>query len=367
MTTTLAKHPITASRRHTPTLALSLSALLALAACGGGDIGTGSNAAAAQAHPMNGVGSGGTGKTVSIGPVTKSATSTAMAPAMAKASTPTITVNGVTYNDGTATVTDDLGRPRALADLLAGTSVVLTAAPTASSNSTPVASSIKITSDLLGSTDAAFDAGLATLRVMGQPVLVNTSTALDGLPGGLGTLAAGAVVEVASAYDPATGNYIATRIDARTGATVFKARGNAAAVDTKAHTFRIGAQAFSYAAVSGTPVANGQVVDVALQAARNASGQWVVTQFLAAGTAVADGTNVGLTGVASSVTNATHFVVSGMQVDSGQAAVQPSGSVVAVQSRVEVQGVMTAGVLVASRVTMKAHGDTDNGNGTTGH
>jgi hypothetical protein len=368
MTKTSMRRP--SSLAHTPrrALATSLAASLALAACGGGgDAADG--AAATHARPMNGVGSGGTGKSVSVGPVKYSGTTTTMtsATSRAAAAAATITVNGVTYADSTATITDDLGRSRTLADLLAGTSVVLTAGPTASSASLPVASTIQITSDLLGTTDAAFDAGLNTLRVMGQPVLVNTGTALDGVPGGLGALPAGAVVEVASAYDPVTGNYIATRIDSRAATAVFKARGNAAAVDIKAHTFRIGTQVFNYTAVSSAKVAEGQAVDVALQTARNASGQWVVTQFLASTLVVADSTNLGLTGVASSVSDATHFVVSGTAVDSSHATVQPSGAVVGVQSRVELQGVMTAGVLVASRVTVKARGDTDDGNTTSGH
>ena len=69
----------------------------------------------------------------------------------------------------------------------------------------------------------------------------------------------------------------------------------------------------------------------------------------------------------SSAADATHFVVNGVAVDASSASVTPAGAAIGVQSRVEVEGTIVNGTLVASSVEVKAsnddHGGSDGGDG----
>ena len=95
-------------------------------------------------------------------------------------------------------------------------------------------------------------------------------------------------------------------------------------------------------------------------------GRWVVTAFGQAVPALPDGRRGGLDGVVDSATDATHFVVNGVNVDASGAMVTPAGSAIAVQSRVEVRGTVVAGVLVASSVEVDASNDGEDDHGGHG-
>ena len=328
-----------------PSFARSWRALAALlvatalaAGCGGGGA-------------DSGVGAGGTGSpplSFSQGPITGFGS---------------IIVNGVHFDDSAASVVDDDGNALSGSrDLRLGTVVdvqggVVTDGATA-------ASAIHVHVDLVGPVTAAYDAASGRLAVLGQPVRVLALTALDGFGGGAASIPAGSVVAVSSLFDKATGVYVATRVDPAPNAPRFAIRGAPTAVDTAAHTFTIGSQVFSYGSL--TPPASfgvGQLLRAVLATRADGQGRWVVTAFGQAVPALPDGRRGGLEGVVGSATDATHFVVDGVSVDASGATVTPAGSVVAVQSRVEIQGTIVAGVLVATSVEVDASNDDHGGQG----
>ena len=312
---------------------LALSFAIALASgCGGGST------------DGPGVGGGGTGapQSFSQGPITGFGS---------------IIVNGVHFDDSGASVTDDDGNALSnTQSLRLGTEVEVHGGAIA--NGVAPASTIVVHVDLLGPVTAAWNASTGRLSVLGQPVQVLPSTALDGLPGGAAALAAGKVVAVSSLYDKASGVYVATRIDPVAGATRFSIRGAPSAVDAAAGTFTIGTQAFAFD--STTPpagLAAGQLVRVVLSTLADSHGRWVASTVGQAAAVLPDGRLGIVDGVVSSTTDATHFTVAGVQVDASGAHVIPTGAAIKVSSRVQVVGIVMGGTLVASAVHVTAVDD----------
>ena len=320
--------------------ALAMIAAL-VAGCGGGS--------------DSGVGGGGTGSPLSFsqGPITGFGS---------------IIVNGVHFDDAPATVVDDDGNTLANTQALRlGTVVDVQGGAIADDAAT--ASAIHVHVDLVGPVTTAYNATTGRLAVLGQPVRVLSTTALDGFSGGAAAIAVGGTVAVSSLYDTATGVYVATRIDPAPNAPRFAIRGTPSAIDTTADTFTIGGVVFSYGNVAPpTTFAAGDLLRAVLATSRDSHGRWVVTAFGQARPTLPDGRRGGVQGVVSSATDATHFVVNGVAVDASRATVTPTGATIGVQARVEVQGTVTAGVLVATsvRVDAKDDGDDDDDNGNTG-
>jgi len=298
----------------------------------------------------SGVGTGGTGspQSFSQGPITGFGS---------------IIVNGVHFDDSGASVMDDDGNALShSADLRLGTVVDVEGGVV--SNGAAAASTIRVHVDLVGPVTAAFDAASGRLAVLGQPVRVVSTTALDGFSGGAAAIAAGARVAVSSLYDKATGVYVATRIDPATSASHFAIRGAPSAIDTTARTFTIGGVVFSYGNVAPPATfAAGTLLRAVLGTAPDGQGRWVVTAFGQGQAPLPDGRSGGVDGVVSSVTDATHFVVNGVSVDASGARITPTGAAIGVQSRVVVQGTVAGGVLVASAVHVRAAHDNDDDQG----
>jgi len=304
----------------------------------------------------SGVGGGGTGSPLSFsqGPITGFGS---------------IIVNGVHFDDSPAAVVDDDGNTLANTQALRlGTVVDVQGGAIADDAAT--ASAIHVHVDLVGPVTAAYDATTGRLAVLGQPVRVLSTTALDGFSGGAAAIASGSTVAVSSLYDIATGVYVATRIDPAPNAPRFAIRGAPSAIDTTADTFTIGGVVFSYGNVAPPTIfAVGDLLRAVLATSRDSHGRWVVTTFGQARPALPDGRRGGVQGVVSSATDATHFVVNGVTVDASRATVTPAGATIGVQARVEVQGTVTAGVLIATSVRVDARNDgddDDDGNGNTG-
>ncbi|HYP34538.1 MAG TPA: DUF5666 domain-containing protein [Burkholderiaceae bacterium] len=318
----------------------ALSALIAATAlavgCGGGS--------------ESGVGGGGTGspQSFSRGPISGFGS---------------IIVNDVHFDDSGASVTDDDGNALSGAQSLRlGTVVDVEGG--AVSNGATAASAIRVHVDLVGPVTAAYDATSGRLAVLGQPVRVVSTTALDGFHGGAAAIAAGSTVAVSSLYDQATGVYVATRIDPAPAATRFAIRGAPSAVDTTADTFTIGGVVFSYGSLAPpSPFAAGQLLRAVLAVTPDSQGRWVVTAFGQAQSALPEGRSGGVNGVVDSVADAGHFVVGGVAVDASSAKVTPAGATIGVQARVVVQGIVTGGVLVATAVHVRAHHDSDDDSG----
>jgi Domain of unknown function (DUF5666) len=201
------------------------------------------------------------------------------------------------------------------------------------------------------------DTAASTVQVLGQTVLVTTSTVFDSsLAGGLSALTAGAVVEVHGILDPANGRIVATRIEPKTAATAYKIRGAIAGLDTTAKTFTINGQLISYASLPAANVpaglTNGQIVRVRLQTTQ-VSGAWVASA-LRGGVRLPDNNREAeVEGAITVFTSATSFEISGLKVDATNASFPDGQTGVVLGARVEVHGTVTNGVLVATKVEIE--------------
>lgn len=325
------------------TLAVSLAAAVVLVACGGGG-GGGGDAPATT--------SSGTGTT----PVTATPTATTSSFTLGAISGfGSVVVGGVRFDDSRARVEDDDGSVRHSSDLKLGMVVALDASGVDRSAGTASAERIRMGSEIVGPVGAV-NATASTLTVLGQTVLVTTSTVFDStLSGGLSAIAAGAVLEVHGILDQATGQITATRIEPKTGATAYKLRGVVASLDSTNKTFKIGTETISYASLATVPsgLADGVVVRVLLQTTQ-VNGAWVATR-LGSGARVPSGTlsDAHVEGAITVFTSSASFEVNGLKVDASSASFPDGTTGIVLGARVEVTGTLTNGVLVATKVEVE--------------
>lgn len=320
-------------RRGSPGLAAcAVSAVLALvSACGGGG--------------------GGSGTALSG---TDSTTSSASAWAEGTVSGfGSIIVNGVRYDDSTASVVDDDGLATKVA---LGARVELTSSSVTTvsdDSSTAVAGSITVRSQLTGPV-ASVDT--ASFVALGQTVDVTEATVFDStLASGLSSLVAGStVVRVHGLVDSVTGHLLATRVESVTAATAYALRGTVSALDTTATTFNLGGATIVYGSATNIPttLADGQSVRVVLSTTADSAGRWVATAFGKAARSTTAATDARVRGTVTAYTSATSFAVNGITVDASAVTSLPSTLAVGVE--VEVRGTLANGVLVASAVTLKS-------------
>lgn len=326
--------PATSPTRRRLLAGGAASAALALFGCGGGG-----------GDSMAGVGSGGTGSFAS-GPIHGFGS---------------IIVGGVRYDDSGARIATDAGAAASSADLRLGMVVEVNGGDIATDPATgqrrAVASTIGVRSEIEGPI-SAIDPAAGTLAVLGQQVRVTPATVFDDdLRGGLASLRVGQMVEIYGLMN-AAGQYTATRIDDEDDARRYKLRGPVSGLDTAARTFRIGAAVISYAGL-GTPpagLANGQYARVELHTVPDAAGVWAATRLQAtptsAGSLPATGrVNAELEGYITAFTSSARFAVNGVDVDASGAARLPAG--LALGRRVEVEGVLEGGVLIAREVELE--------------
>ena len=293
-----------------------------------------------------GVDSGGTGSpTYASGPITGFGS---------------VIVNGVHFDDGAAAVTDDDGTTRSRDDLRLGmTTVVRGSALSTDASGTSIsqASTIAFRSDLLGQVDGIDTTG-NTFVVLGQTVDITATTVFDdaSLSGGLSALALGNVVEVYALFDAATGHYVATRVERKGAALVYRLRGVVSQLDTLAKVFYIGGEKISYTGLAGpvpAALANGSFLRVRVQTTKVA-GAWLVAALTDGGQRPDDLDSVRLEGLISTFDSPTQFSVNGVAVNAVGVS-PPAGLALGV--RVEVEGTARGGVLIASKLTVKAPDD----------
>ena len=313
---------------------LLLATLAMLGGCGGVDSGgTGTGASSTYAvGPINGFGS--------------------------------IIVNGVRYDDNSASIDDDDGRMRTKDELKLGmqTEVLASAITTSAGVSSATASSIRVRSEIVGALEA-IDTVNARLSVLGQNVDVVATTVFDAaLPGGLAALMPGDVLEVYATLDLAASRYVASRIERRSSASVYKLRGAVAMLALTARTITIGRAVIDWSGVPpadpATALAPGRLVRATL-AATAVAGVWRATALSGAVPRPDDRDFAEVEGRVTSFTSASSFAVNGIAVDA-TTAIFPNGSAgLALGAGVEVVGSLRGGVLFASRVQV------DGGAGST--
>ncbi len=269
-----------------------------------------------------------------------------------------VIVNGVRFDDSSATVTDDLGLKTTLSALHLGMRVDVDSSAVDAATATAKAAAFRFGGQVLGPV-SALNTAANTLTVLGQVVDIASSTVFDSsLSGGLSAVLVGAVIEVHGTLDAATGHITATRIERKTAATAYKLRGTVAALDTTLKTFTLGGVLISYASVDSSLVpstlANG-VTLTAVLATTQSKGTWVAQSFGVKPTKPLDHTTAQLRGAITAFTSATSFTVDGLVVDATNATFPDGSTGLALGVAVEVKGTVTNGVLVATSVSLESH------------
>lgn len=332
-------YPSPAIQQAIRTLQLALGALAVgslVVACGGG----------------SGVGSAGTGST---GGTYSSGTISGFG---------SVIVNGVRFDTTDVTVSDEDEDSSSPDDsvLQLGMEVEVEAGRVASSTdgSTPIAKAARIAhgSALLGPVGSVNAAGLS-LVVLGQTVKVTDATIFDAsLAGGLAALKPGDVVNVHGLFDKVSGETTASRVELKTSAVPFyRMRGVVSDLDTTAKTLKIGGQPVSYAAALADKIssslANGQVVRTRLETIQVA-GVWSAVRIKSAEQRLHDQQENELEGLITSFTSKSDFRVNGLPVDASLATFSDgTASDLRDGVRVEVEGTVSNGVLVATRVEFR--------------
>lgn len=321
------------TRRQVLFGAASLGATTLLAACGGGgDSADGSDGTATAASfttgPISGFGS--------------------------------VIVGGVRFDDSLALIVDEDGHRATRGDLKLGCVVDIDAGRIDRAEARAVALRIMLGGALVGPAGAV-DTTASTLTLLGQTILVTTSTVFDTtITGGLAGVAVGSIYEVWGLIDPANQRFVATRIAPKAAATEYRLRGLVSELDTTARTFRIGSELVNYAGVPNADVprtlANGQFVRVTLQTTQ-VNGAWIVIRLRHSVRTWEPRPDVRVEGVITVFTSAQSFEINGLQIDAANAAFPDGTAGVVLGARVEVEGSIVNGVLVATKVELEDRRD----------
>ncbi len=265
-----------------------------------------------------------------------------------------IVVNGVHYDESSASVEDEDGDRVSADDLKLGSMVEIDGGDVDRSGANPTAKAEHV--KLIGLAKGPVESvGSSSFVVLGQTIQVTATTVFDdSLSGGLGALQTGAVVKVYGVLDTATGTYTASRVEPKTGATSYSLRGVVSALDPTAKTLSIGAAVID---VSGTSLpaglAVGSSVRVKLETAQVA-GKWVARSVKSAEMRRQDSDHAEVEGTISDFTSSTSFSVDGLAVDATNARFPDGTTGIVKGARVEVEGSIVNGKLVATKVELKS-------------
>lgn len=301
-----------------------LGGAMMLAGCGGGG---GSDVAA--------VGGGGTGS-FSAGPISGFGS---------------IIVNGVRFDDSIASVLDDDGIASTRDQLKLGMMVrVKGKANSRKADKTDSADEISFGSELLGPIDS-IDTATNTLMVLGQKVQITASTIFEDGLAGLSALKLTDIVEVHGFVNPVDNLMTATRIESKPLATAFKLQGKISNLSST--TFQIDGLTISYAGVATADLPANLAIDLLVRVRLSTTpttGTRTAIRVRAVVAEVEDRDEAEVEGMITDFTSSAKFSVNGQPVDASGATV-PAG--LQLGSRVEVEGSLVKGVLVAKKVQLK--------------
>ncbi len=278
-----------------------------------------------------------------------------------------VIVNGVRFDDAGASITSDDGARLAASDLGLGMRASLTAsAITTASDGVQraAASSIVVRSDIIGPVEAV-DAVASSLVVLGQFVEILATTVFDDRTTmGLAGLAVADVVEVHAVFDVARRVFVATRVSRPAGVSVYKLRAAIDSVSIDRRTLTIGAAVIDWNAVApanpSMSLVPGAVIRVTL-ATTPAGAAWRATSLSLVDAMLEDRERVEVEGRVTAFTSISRFEIEGLAVDAS-GALFPNGSAgVVLGARVEVEGSVRGGVIVAQVVDVE--GEDDDGEG----
>ena len=313
----------------------ALSSALVLAGCGGGGGGGSPIASGGNVAPI-GTGSSASGAITGFG---------------------SIIVGGVRYDDSKASVTDDDGEGKSSGDLKMGMVVKIKGGKKSSDGLRAEANSIEIYSELLGPIDSVTNSPtVRSLVILGQTVEILATTYFDdGLK--FDTLVVGNVVEVYGFINPVTSIMTATRVELKVAPKVFKLQGSIRLLNTAAKTFQIGQLVIAYtnADLPGNlSLANGSVVRVRL-ATTPVTGTRNALKIRAAEYKHGDSNEAEIEGFITEFTSLALFKVNGLVVTTSAATKfeYPVSTMLKVGDRVEVEGSIVNGVLIAKKVELE--------------
>ncbi len=264
-----------------------------------------------------------------------------------------IIVGGVRFDDSAASVQDDDGAVMNSGDLKLGMVVRIKCGKKTDDGISirAKADSIEVHSELQGPVDFIT---ADSIVVLGQTVKISATTFFgDGLT--LSTLAVGAVVEVHGFVDPANNNMTATRIERKANAKVFKLQGAISALNTATQTFNIGTLTISYkdaVVPSSLTLANGSVVRVRL-ALTPLTGIRTALKVQKFEIEKEDRNEAEVEGIITAFTSTSLFSVNGLPVDASTATFDGGKTGLVLGARVEVEGSIVNGVLVAKKVELE--------------
>jgi Domain of unknown function (DUF5666) len=316
----------------------AVAALLLAVGCGGG----GDNMSAPQSAPQ--------GRAFTEGTITGFGS---------------IIVNGVRFDESTAQVIDDDDEAHDRNELRLGMSVQVVSSGIDRRSMSAKASRVRFGAAIVGPV-SAISAGTTpkTLTVLDQIVEISATTVFDDLPNGFDSIKVGDVLEVHAQFNSATGHYLAKRIEPRPGAPVFKLRGIVADLNAGARTFKIGGALIDFSGIAAADLpsnfANGLKVRVRLNTVKNGSGAWVAIAIRAEQREMEDKDEAEVEGIITAFTSTASFSVNGLPVDASKAAFPDGTAGVVLGARVEVEGAIVNGVLVATKVELEDENDDKN-------
>lgn len=328
-------HPSGITRRD-GLLAL-MGGAAALAGCGGGGGGTAS------------VGSGGTGS-FSSGTITGFGS---------------IIVNGVRFDDNTASITDDNGGTPDRSELKLGMVATISGSAVtpgaAGTTPTATASTISFGSELKGPIDSK---GTDTFVVLGQTVKLTASTVFGpGITGGFGGLTVGQLVEVHGYLDPVANILTATLVEKQDTANEYKLQGLVKSLNTATKTFNIGTLTISYLNIAAADLPANLANDLLVRVRLNtipATGTRTATRVRTVKPKVEDRNEAELEGTVTAFTSINSFSVNGIPVNASQASLPADTSGLKLGTKVEVKGSTVNGVLIATRVKLETEAEINN-------
>lgn len=266
-----------------------------------------------------------------------------------------IVINKVHYDEKKAIIRDEDGAAHNQDELKLGMVVEVHAGDIGQSNNQQTAAAQNITfSSLVNGPIESIAADKLSVVVLGQTVKVNATTVFDdALAGGAKALAAGMVVRVYGTTD-AAGIGVASRIEPQTGAQSYRLRGSVASYDKSKNRLTIGAAVIDVSSVSMPEVRPGSLVRVKLQTTKAADGSWVATGVKLGLFEPQENDHTEVEGNISDFSSAQGFVVDGLAVDASKAVFEGGANALAKGVRVEVEGAIVNGILVATKVELKS-------------
>jgi hypothetical protein len=258
-----------------------------------------------------------------------------------------VIVNGIRFDDSSATVRDDDGLSGALklgmlVDIRSGD---ISAVDSNTGLASATASQINYISSIKGPVSAV---SANSITVLGQTIAINSATVFEDYANGLSAVRVGDLVEVYAFQIDSAGNHTATRIEHKTTLALYKLTGTVS--NLNGSTFNLGATSISYGSASSPIPAlrNGLRVRVKLSTSQ-AGASWSATQIQTADLSLPDGVEAEVEGVITDYLSNASFKVNGVSVQASSS----SSLSLANGIRVKVKGGIQSGVLTASSVTVK--------------